>query len=59
MSSSHFSKDTVLQLSVGKLNGGQNKYPNYKSNIIRWVSIEYYIHFLNNYIFGRYLPNKL
>lgn len=45
MNSSNFPKDTVLQLSVEKLNDGHNKYLNFKLNIRQWVSIEYYIHF--------------
>ncbi|XP_025194910.1 uncharacterized protein LOC112594368 [Melanaphis sacchari] len=36
MSSSYSANDTVLQLSVGKLNSDQKKYPNYKSKILRW-----------------------
>ncbi|XP_060849477.1 uncharacterized protein LOC132928670 [Rhopalosiphum padi] len=36
MSSSNSARDTVLQLSVGKLNGGQKKHHNYKSIIVRW-----------------------
>lgn len=41
MSYSNSSNDTVLQLSVGKSNGGQKKQTNLKRYIIRWVSIEY------------------
>ncbi|XP_026823329.1 uncharacterized protein LOC113561227 isoform X1 [Rhopalosiphum maidis] len=36
MSSSNSTKDTVLQLSVGKLNGGQKIRHSYKSIIVRW-----------------------
>ncbi|XP_026823330.1 uncharacterized protein LOC113561227 isoform X2 [Rhopalosiphum maidis] len=50
MSSSNSTKDTVLQLSVGKLNGGQKIRHSYKSIIVRW-KIKKLINYKENHLF--------